>query len=185
MPAMTRLWSIPKPGTTDHVSISLHEPGLTEDNLGLKTWGSSYVLSSNLGTFDAHLGAIVGKENLNVLELGSGTGLVGLAAAMTWNCKVLLTDLPAIVPNLAKNIVLNEELFAEKNRLPRTSVLDWINPPEPTEIDGPFDIVLAADPLYDVQHAPLLAVNVDRFLRLDSEGRGKQVTVSCYNQTRY
>lgn len=174
MPAMTRLWSIPEPGTDNTIDISLHEPGLTEDNLGLKTWGSSYVLSSDLAMLDPFLDRTLAKEDLNVLELGAGTGLVGLAMAATWGCKVLLTDLPETVPNLARNVSLNDEMFVGDKHSPRPSMLDWMNPPEPEAVDGPFDIVVAADPLYDAQHAPLLATNVHRFLRTDNRGRGEQ-----------
>lgn len=39
-------------------------------------------------------------------------------------------------------------------------------------------VVLAADPLYDVHHAPLLARNVDRFLKCDSQSRGTKKTTS-------
>ena len=52
MSSLTRAFTIPLPNTsrTDSLEITLHEPALTEDNLGLKTWSSSYVLARLLPT---------------------------------------------------------------------------------------------------------------------------------------
>jgi hypothetical protein len=92
--------------------LVIREPPLTGDFLGLKTWGSSYVLAQLLPRFAtttlSHLfSSSQGSSQLPVLELGSGTGLLGLAAACAWHTSVVLTDLPAILPNLSHNAKLN------------------------------------------------------------------------------
>lgn len=140
MPAMTRSWLIPSADSSETIVIKLHEPGLTEDNLGLKTWGSSYVMAKMLPSIAAHITSKSQLESLTVLELGAGTGLVGLAAAINWQCQVALSDLPEIVPNLAKNIMLNQEHFGEMSKMPSVHEIDWCHPPDVCDVSGPFDV---------------------------------------------
>jgi predicted nicotinamide N-methyase len=66
---------------------------------------------------------------LKVLELGSGTGLVGLAAAAIWQCMACLTDLPDIVENLDYNIDCNCITISEHGGAATAKILDWSNPP--------------------------------------------------------
>jgi predicted nicotinamide N-methyase len=60
-----------------------------------------------------------------VLELGSGTGLLGLAAACIWKTSVVLTDLPTIVPNLAHNASLNREAVESRGGRVDVAPLTW------------------------------------------------------------
>ncbi|KAI5850705.1 putative methyltransferase-domain-containing protein [Tricharina praecox] len=149
-----------------HVEITLHEPALTADNLGLKTWASSYLLSKRLCALGLPAAA-------RVLELGAGTGLVGLAAAATLPNveEVLLTDLVEIVPNLMRNIDAN------RGRLPLGAevgarVLDWrvIPNPLPGEQEK-FGLVVAADPLYSPEHPGLLVGMVGTWLKQCASAR--------------
>ena len=84
-----------------------------------------------------------------VLELGCGLGLPSLAAALA-GAEALATDwAPEALELLRSNATANG-LRVE------TALLDWRNgaPPGP-----PFDLVLAADVLYEVRNAePLLAL---------------------------
>lgn len=89
-----------------------------------------------------------------VLELGSGTGLVGLAAAGTWDVPVLLTDLPEIVPNLRRNVDANRAIL---NGEVDVAVLDWRDNAGGREESEKFDVVLAADPIYSPEHPALIA----------------------------
>jgi|HubBroStandDraft_4_1064222.scaffolds.fasta_scaffold243513_2 hypothetical protein len=66
---------------------------------------------------------------LKVLELGSGTGLVGLAAAAIWKCIAYLTDLPDIVENLDRNIERNCMVIGDHGGRAEAEVIDWSNPP--------------------------------------------------------
>lgn len=127
MGEIVRRWPFENPS----FSLTIREPPLTGDSLGLKTWGSSYVLAQLLPVFSAgplaHL--IPSPEsNINpvdILELGSGTGLLGLSAACTWGANVVLTDLPEILPNLAHNTSLNLSTIEACGGRAEAAALTW------------------------------------------------------------
>lgn len=159
----------------DILNLSIHEPALSEDNLGLKTWAASFLLAQRLPLLKNTLLAAVESES-PILELGSGTGLVGLAAAAVFQCNALLTDLPAIVPNLARNVLTNVDVIAEHNGSAQAAILDWTSPgtilpvssvmigldanqdPPPSQPKHSFTMIMAADPIYSSSH-PTLLVN--------------------------
>lgn len=132
--------------------IRLKEPTLTSDNLGLKTWGSSLILAQRLITFNSE------KQYLRspVLELGSGTGLGGIASCIL-GYKTYLTDLREIVPNLKDNIELNNIGNALAGEL------DWTNVSTFTAEHGniKFPTILVSDPIYLEQH-PYFLMNAIR-----------------------
>jgi hypothetical protein len=129
MGEITRRWPFEDHGY-GAFSLAIREPPLTGDSLGLKTWGSSYALAQLLHEFAAgplaHLfvpGALSTPQE--VLELGSGTGLLGLAAACIWKTSVILTDLPTIIPNLAHNAALNAEVVDGQGGRAEVAPLTW------------------------------------------------------------
>jgi predicted nicotinamide N-methyase len=93
-----------------------------------------------------------------VLELGCGLGLPSLAAARAGG-RVLATDWsPAALDLLHDN--------AERNGAALdTAVVDWAAP-EALLAQAPFDLVLAADVLYEQRNVPVLA---DLLPRLGAE----------------
>ncbi len=60
-----------------------------------------------------------------MLELGSGTGLLGLAAAAIWRADVVLSDLPSILPNLASNADRNRPTVEARGGRIRAGALTW------------------------------------------------------------
>ncbi|KAF8901633.1 putative methyltransferase-domain-containing protein [Gymnopilus junonius] len=84
-----------------------------------------------------------------VLELGSGTGLVGLAVGALGDAKVLITDQAPLLSIMRSNVSLN-------NLQERVMVaeLNW-GSPIPADIPPP-DIILAADCVYFEPAFPLL-----------------------------
>lgn len=163
MPSTTRTFRIPLP-SSEALDLTIHEPTLTADNLGLKTWASSYLLSKRLGQLPLPEFA----PDARALELGSGTGLVGLAAAGTWDVPVLLTDLPEIVPNLQRNVDANRVLLKSQVDV---AVLDWRDKTSRKKESEKFDLVLAADPIYSPEHPALVAGMVGVWMKRGSEAR--------------
>jgi predicted nicotinamide N-methyase len=176
MPAISRTFTIPT--HTGHVEISLHEPSLTEDHLGFKTWASSYMLAKRLCGMDLPTPK---DERHRILELGSGTGLVGMAAAAVLKADVLLTDLLEIESNLTKNVSQNLDMIELEGGSATTAVLDWTNPKLVVRSSSvstddlaslkPFPIILAADCIYSAEHPALLVNAVTPWLENSPEAR--------------
>ena len=164
-PAMTREFEV-----DDGLTITLHEPSLTGDNLGLKTWSSSLMLARRLRDLESLLPTKPVNDELQVLELGAGTGLVGIAAACLWSKQarvshVTLSDLPEIVPNLEKNMKSNQHIVDAFGGKMSVCTLDWADEQnKPSTEEGRYPVVIAADPLYSPEHPKLLVATVGRWL---------------------
>ncbi|KAK6820534.1 hypothetical protein PG987_014934 [Apiospora arundinis] len=179
MGEITRRWPF-EDAAYPPFELKIREPPITGDALGLKTWGSSYVLAQQLSRIAtgplSHLLSKTAMESPpNVLELGSGTGLLGLAAAAIWQTGVALSDLPNIVPNLAFNVGTNRGLIEARGGQVEADALTWGGSGED---DGQlfakknqFKILLVADPLYDDDHPTLLTSVIQDHLALDKDSR--------------
>ena len=149
------------------MQIKLVEPSLTADNLGHKTWLASYLLARRLPSLLHCLPTR--QQSITMLELGSGTGLLGIAAAaLVPSAKTRLTDLPEIVGNLEQNVQANSGLFFCHN-IPTVSVLDWST--DDHLANEAFDVILASDPLYSPNHPEWLVQTIARNLARRSSAR--------------
>ncbi|KAF2707286.1 VPS28-domain-containing protein [Pleomassaria siparia CBS 279.74] len=180
MGAMSRRFRIPS--STGSFELSIHEPTMLGDDLGLKTWAASYLLAKRLHTFK--LVTAGSSERPRVLELGSGTGLVGLAMAGL-GAEVVLTDLASIYPNLTRNVQDNSGVVQQTNGSALSGVLDWNTPtslqvfPEGASnaedggvfISERFPLILAADSLYSPDHPRMLVESISAWLSLDKPSR--------------
>jgi predicted RNA methylase len=97
-----------------------------------------------------------------VLELGTGTGMVGLVCDHLGAAEIHVTDYhPRVLENVAHNIKLN-------NSHAQVAPLDFIKVSrgEAPEWEGrQFDIVIASDLLYEMEHADHLPVAVSKLMR--------------------
>jgi predicted nicotinamide N-methyase len=123
----------------DGTSFKLHvDTKMLCNDTGGDAWKGSWALSTLLNLRRAKL---VGKR---VLELGSGTGLLGISCALSGASSVIVTDLPYVLPLIQKNIesaVVQETVVAIE--------WDWSNPLPSFDSGLPFDVILAADVVYD------------------------------------
>ena len=112
------------------------------------------------------------KFSTRILELGAGTGLVGIVAAALFHVPVHLTDLPAIVPNLQANVFRNSQIIANAENI-TTGVLDWSDSSSKDEQGSlqKADIILSADPLYSPLHPIWLANSITRYLNKGKKAR--------------
>jgi predicted nicotinamide N-methyase len=189
MGALSRKFRIP--ASEGSFELDIHEPALTGDDIGLKTWAASYMLAKRLHTFG--LLPSSSQPRLQVLELGSGTGLVGLAMAGL-GADVVLTDMSSIHANLARNTESNAATVALGGGSARTGVLDWTKPTicelvpdiadgsKNEEIAHKFPLILAADSLYSPEHPHMLVDTIEAWL---SHGRDARVIVEFPYRNAY
>ncbi|KAK5682677.1 hypothetical protein LTS10_005806 [Elasticomyces elasticus] len=154
---------------SDQIVIQIADPqGIIADNLALATWGSSEVLANTLHRLPIPDVSATGLQTdvFPVLELGAGTGLVGLSAAAVWKCWTCLTDLPPILPNLEANVALNRDILAQHGGSAACGH------------DGAFKarVILAADTVYSEEHPELLTQAVTARLEKSDKAR----FVMCY-----
>jgi protein-lysine N-methyltransferase EEF2KMT len=166
--AITRNFSFP---TQDGppVDVELNDaPLLTEDHtsVGLQSWASSILLAERLcanpGKFN--LEVATWGEGLRVLELGAGTGLLSITAARilarvqivgtTPPPLIVATDFhPDVLANLRRNVDTNDDTQDIAVR-----ELDWSRPNlGSAPFDRAFDVILAADVVYEPSHASWIA----------------------------
>jgi predicted nicotinamide N-methyase len=171
---------------TETISIALSAPALQAEGLHLQTWGSSFLLANQLHRFPADL---TDSGPFSLLELGSGTGLVGISAAVVWGVNALLTDFPSIVAGTAANIKLNHSTLEAHGGSAICGSLDWKHPGKveiyqpshgeeaivPTEKTRPR-IILTADTLYTQEQPAILAHTILTWLQRDSRAR----VMVCY-----
>jgi predicted nicotinamide N-methyase len=73
----------------------------------------------------AHLLGPSHSNSPSVLELGSGTGLLGMAAAAMWQTEVVLSDLPTIMANLNFNVDQNRATVERLGGQVGSGALTW------------------------------------------------------------
>ena len=182
MKSFDRTFDIPSRDGKLHLLI--HEPTLIADNLGLKTWAASYLLAERFCSLSLP-SAFSGKSCV-ALELGSGTGLVGMAAAAVLGITVCLTDLPDIIGNLKRNVDHNLETIQNRGGNVAVSILDWSNPSSlevpsdiavahdascEEEMKMTFPLILAADTVYSMEHPKLIVNVVKHWLTKSTDAR--------------
>lgn len=130
-----------------------------DGSLAGQVWGAGaalgrHLLESGLPGHD--------PRSMVVVEVGAGTGVAGIAAALAGAGRTVLTDLPAVVPSLDAQIKRNEDALGEADVV--ACGLSWGDEAaaEAACEDG-CDLVLAADCLYTgdpAVHAALRATMV-------------------------
>lgn len=95
---------------------------------------------------------------IRTLELGAGTGMVGILSALL-GADATITDLPHVIPNLLHNASLNAEALKDSGRGGTINVqtLRWGEQEDLQAIGRSFDLILASDVVYyDHLFEPLL-----------------------------
>lgn len=158
----------------DHLCLHIEEATELDNEAGAVVWDAALVLinylrlppNSEMVAFFRHhchdissllLADLKGRPSragasitgARVIDLGAGTGAVGLATAALGASSVVLTDLPHLLPLLERNLALN------RDAAPAASVaaLDW-RAPEIDPLHPPFQLILASDVLYQQEVLP-------------------------------
>eukprot|EP01018_Ginkgo_biloba_P000546 Gb_17486 [translate_table: standard] len=127
----------------EHENVS--DPATGRAYTGSWIWDCSFVLAYWMGSNSWPPGSFKGKR---VVELGAGTGIPGLAAAVL-GADVVLTDIQALVPGLQRNV--DENGLGEKAKV---ETLVWGD--DCSMLSPPVDFILISDLLYDATAMPAL-----------------------------
>lgn len=176
------------------LDVRICETAIVSEGLSLSTWGAAFVLAQNLykikiptGNHETSAAKSSPSDQPFILELGAGTGLVGLTAAALWKAHVILTDLPLILPGIAANVSSNAQLLKQHGGSAFCGSLDWTNPEvlqqsapaveiSATNNSNKPEVILAADTIYAEEHPELLVDTIKTWLVAGSRAR----VIMCY-----
>jgi len=158
-------------GTAKKDTIELNVLGW-EKVSGDIVWKGAHVLASQLA--QAGVDGVKGKS---VLELGAGSGLLGMLAAKLGGHAVITDGDEREMPTLQENAANFEDGLQLGGTL-SAAFLDWgyegakaaEQAPESRLKKHSFDLVLGSDIVYIPQYIPLLAQSIGYFLSPDGEG---------------
>mmetsp|Transcript_26381 Transcript_26381/g.84546 ORF Transcript_26381/g.84546 Transcript_26381/m.84546 type:complete len:311 (+) Transcript_26381:202-1134(+) len=149
-------------------SVELHgllihqEPGTFDDGFdgldtGCTVWDAARATAEQLLAGRRPLARLVAGKR--VVELGSGTGLAGLACAAAGASHVTLTDLPCRLPLLRRNVRANGWLATLGGCGLACSALDWGSDDLPARLSalGDFDVLVGTDLVYEEEHSAAVA----------------------------
>ncbi|RVD81447.1 uncharacterized protein DFL_009311 [Arthrobotrys flagrans] len=166
----TKTFQVPVDTAGTTISIKITEPNLTAQNLPLETWASSHILASLLRHININFPVSSNNKDIDVLpilELGAGTGLVGISAGTIWQKPVILTDLEPIIPGVKPDAI-------------NCGTLDWKSPTILSmhtdkriyfSTNSKAHVILAADTVYSEEHPRLLGDVIKNWLDKDREAR--------------
>jgi len=126
---------------------------------GSTVWDAAIILSACFFRQEFRLPPLSDDCARTCLELGSGTGLLGIAAASSKRfTHVYLSDLASVVPLISENLKRNVGNYAKTTRA-ETLTLRWDSSEDLVDATrkGPFDLIIGSDLLYRLQTVdPLL-----------------------------
>jgi predicted nicotinamide N-methyase len=107
------------------------------------------------------------QRQLNIIELGSGCGIVGITLASSYtSCHVVLTDLHEASSICERNIRIANVATSSSLQF---EVLDWDLPLPPLVSSKIFDLVLVADCTYNPDSSPSLVKSLSKLLQNSPE----------------
>jgi predicted nicotinamide N-methyase len=156
----------------------------SSSNHGLCVWDASLCFLRYLEANPREATAIQGAS---VLELGAGTGVLGLALAHCLGARVVLTDLPSVLPNLSSNLAANPLPPGCEGSLKALEYAwDGSAPPgilgASPEGQG-FHYIIGTDVGYSETQNPVLLASAAALARASAAG-GRKATVIFVNELR-
>ena len=117
-----------------------------------------------------------------VLELGSGTGYVGIALATLGASRVCLTDLPQKLPLLKRSLEANPDIAGEMD----ARILAWGTTGDAYVDGSSFDLLVASDVTYDADLVPPLAHSLASLMKCSYDaGRSPQALLALPQRSHF
>lgn len=129
------------------------EQRMSEGGIGAVVWNCGRSMCRVLSRLPECPGGKF-RPGVRLLELGCGTGVVGMACWLRGAASVTMTDIPQLLPLVRANLLAN---FGNRGdaKLPEGITLDehvWGS--DARRFGSPFDVVVGSDCLYDVDALP-------------------------------
>lgn len=158
-----------------------------DGSTGLKYWDSAIVLIKYL---EIHMDDYFAyKSYSNVLEIGAGTGIVGISCyrllqlfmhqqTQVFPVDMTITDITYSMPNLHKNVLRNKHDADIACVNMRDAVLDWNEPSivtpymsvaTDTPLNSNFDLILASDVMWLEHLVPSLVQTLVYYSKIHTE----------------
>lgn len=178
---------IPTSAANHNLGIKIRDTTLLSSDTGFRTWGAAPLISRLISLYP--LSFFPNPGSSRVLELGSGTGLVGLTVAavlgrMGRTASVDLTDFTEVIlENLQHNLTLNPDLLAEASQVTiNVSKLDWSDfLPSPHSLlaltTQRYDTIFASDVIFEPPHISLIHATISSLLSFPAAIRTSSPTV--------
>lgn len=153
--------------------------GSDHTDVGLQSWGASMVVSDLMCSDPERFGLSAAALGVapRIVELGAGTGLVGITMAKLLRrlgvpgAEIVATDYhAAVLANLRDNVAANFPADEEEHKHPpavQTCALDWAAPCLDAPLHQPADMLVATDVVYAPEHASWLRDCAGRLLARD------------------
>ena len=117
-----------------------------ESGIGYQVWPAGSILAALL--LDPNTGVARLVNNKTILELGSGCGIAGLAAAFAGAKKVFLTDRKEVLDHLRENLEINRSKLPVPDAV-MVEELEWGKEVNPQLINrDSIDVIIASDCMY-------------------------------------
>jgi len=150
------------PDTCQHSQVEVWAPQHLEGDEAVVVWDAAlvlaYFLERHQSEFLSGPASSLGRP-VHLVDVGAGTGAVGLAAAAL-GASVTLTDLDRIQPLLEEGIRLNKAALRSSGVALRAAALTWGSAEEVEAVCGPFgppDLITVSDCVYyQASVAPLV-----------------------------
>lgn len=126
-------------------TLTVHHPDYVTSQTAARIWDGALVLAAWVLEQPQDFALFCGKS---VLEIGSGTGLVGLAVAKRFGhrCeRVVLSDADEAVATVLRRSLMENEVSTKNVS---AIVLHW-SESDLSLYDGAFDVILGSDVVYD------------------------------------
>ncbi|CAI2164305.1 16348_t:CDS:2 [Funneliformis geosporum] len=164
---IVREWRFLSQADNGHsVILKIRDTTLLDDDVGFKTWGAAYLLARrSTSGFAMPLDQL---RSIPILEIGTGTGLVGLTCAKLGCPKVILTDYhPRVLSNVAYNVQSNQldsTVHVEKLDWEEIAYGEKKSPISDNISREKFEIIVGADIVYEIPHTDWIPKVINHFL---------------------